>query len=136
MGKERENFVAAMAREGVPVDVARKVMRAATTLHRLAEATCNGDWPANNGTSRAPGGRKVEECAWCQQLWVPSFFVQATRAELRRVLPQIQGQYLRICRECRTMNRLESILKPYNITIDQADLYIRLKTPSGERLDP
>lgn len=41
--KDREEFVAIMAAEGVGLDLARYLMRQATTLHRLAEASCNGD---------------------------------------------------------------------------------------------
>lgn len=40
---DRDEFLIIMAQEGVPLDVTRALMRAATTLHRLAEAECNGD---------------------------------------------------------------------------------------------
>lgn len=39
--KEREEFLLAMAREGVPAEVARKVMRHAATVQRLAVDACN-----------------------------------------------------------------------------------------------
>lgn len=40
--KEREEFLLAMAREGVPPDVARLVLRHAATVQRLAVDDCNG----------------------------------------------------------------------------------------------
>jgi len=41
--RDREEFVAVMAREGVPLDVARALMRAGATLHRLAELACSSE---------------------------------------------------------------------------------------------
>ena len=69
--KEREEFVAVMARE-VPLmdlDDVRRLMRAATTLHRLAEAECNGDdWRDEHGPRhfRATDNRDKAVCgeAW------------------------------------------------------------------------
>lgn len=53
---DREQFIATMIQEGFTLDLARKLMRYAATLDRLAVARCNGDWPADNGE------RKVEAC--------------------------------------------------------------------------
>ena len=64
--RHRENFIARLAKHNIRPDDARKLLRYARTLHRLAEAQCNGDWPADNGE------RKVEPCAKCEGLWVPS----------------------------------------------------------------
>lgn len=61
--KERDEFIAIAAREGLPVDIARKLLRYATTLQRLAVAQCNGDWPYNGDRDR-PSARK-EPCATC-----------------------------------------------------------------------
>lgn len=46
--RHREDFIARLARAGVRPDDARKLLRYARTLHRLAEAQCNGDWPARD----------------------------------------------------------------------------------------
>lgn len=60
--KDRDEFIALMTREGVPVDVARTLMRHAATLHRLAERECNGDdWQLGyplglTGCPEAPAG--------------------------------------------------------------------------------
>src|SRR5256885_1721362 len=59
--KDREEFVAIMAREGVPVDVARSLMRASASLTRIAELQCSSEaadrdrvpWPGFlNGETR------------------------------------------------------------------------------------
>lgn len=49
---ERDTFISQAAREGLTVDVARKLLRYATTLQRLSEAQCNGDWPYNGDRDR------------------------------------------------------------------------------------
>ena len=40
--RDREEFISIMAQEGVPLNVSRALLRAAGTLHRLAEWECNG----------------------------------------------------------------------------------------------
>ena len=43
--RERDEFIATMARLGMSADTARLVLRHATTHHRLSERECNGtDW--------------------------------------------------------------------------------------------
>lgn len=64
--KWREQFIADMARRGQSVELARKFLRIGATLQRLAEAQCNGDYPADNGECN------VVECDQCRSLWVPS----------------------------------------------------------------
>lgn len=51
--REREDFIARLARWGVSTDVARALLRAATTYHRLAERECNGDDWCHGDTERA-----------------------------------------------------------------------------------
>ena len=68
--REREQFILAMERAGVGYEVACGLLRDATTLQRLAEAQCNGDWPADNGQ------RPVEACAECKGLWAPSVLLK------------------------------------------------------------
>src|SRR4030095_3013576 len=64
--RERDDFLARMTREGLNLETTRLLLRSASTLHRLAEAQCNGDWPADNGE------RTVKACVRCEQQWVPS----------------------------------------------------------------
>lgn len=48
------------------VELARKLLRSATTLHRLAEAQCNGDWPFDNGQ------RETVPCSRCEAGTAPA----------------------------------------------------------------
>jgi len=66
--KERENFFALMARNGVREDVTRKLLAMSATHGRLAVASCNGDYPADNGD------RKVIFCPACGGGWVRSSY--------------------------------------------------------------
>lgn len=62
---ERDEFISLATQEGLGLDTCRKLLRYATTLHRLAEAQCNGDWPYNGDRDR-PSAIKVEmPCTWC-----------------------------------------------------------------------
>lgn len=103
--RERDYFIAQVAPTlGVPN--ARALLACATTLQRLAEAQCNGDWPCDNGE------RKVTECPLCEGLWVPS---------------QIQGSRLlergeKACPDCRTEARAHQLVEgsPYR-AVTQGD---------------
>jgi hypothetical protein len=113
--REREEFVALMTQEGVPLGVIRGLMRAGTTLHRLAEAACNGDWPADNGE------RKVEECPKCQGLWVPSTI-------------KSNG-----CPDCRAEAVVSALCAPHGLTPifngDPRGAVLKVKVPSGRTND-
>jgi hypothetical protein len=50
--RERDEFLRIVQDEGMSYDVAVKLMRYSQTLHRLAEAQCNGDWPYNGDRDR------------------------------------------------------------------------------------
>ena len=41
--RDRDEFIAIATKEGIPVDVARKLLRYAATLHRLAELECSSE---------------------------------------------------------------------------------------------
>ena len=87
----RENFIAALARYDVRPDVARRVMRYAATLHRLAEAQCNGDWPYDNGEW------PVKPCSRCEAGTV----ISALRATLGTWPDGAVGTRY-VCPDCRT----------------------------------
>lgn len=63
---ERDEYMAIMAREGLALDKARRLLSLTQTAHRLAVARCNGDWPADNGE------RPSVACPECGCGWVPS----------------------------------------------------------------
>jgi hypothetical protein len=79
---DREQFVAQMSREGMPMQTIRALLRYASTLQRLAVASCNGDWPADNGE------RKTIECRDCQAHWVPSSFKRPAPYWTYKVCPE------------------------------------------------
>ena len=58
---DREEFVVLMAQEGVSLDVARALMRAGATLHRLAELECSSE-AADRDRVPCPGLRTPAEC--------------------------------------------------------------------------
>jgi hypothetical protein len=118
--REREEFVALMAQEGVPFSTSRLLMRYAATLHRLAEAQCNGDWPADNGE------RRVEECQSCQAMWIPSV--------LKRT-----ATFAKACPDCRTGIKVAVVCEPYGIKPvfngDPRGAVLKLQVPSGRTND-
>ena len=59
LSKQRE-FIALMTQEGVPVDVARLVMRHGATLQRLAELECSSE-AADRDRVPCPGTRKATD---------------------------------------------------------------------------
>lgn len=59
--RDRDEFIALMAMEGVGVDVARKLIRAGATLHWLAELECSSE-AADRDRIPCPGERRSAEC--------------------------------------------------------------------------
>lgn len=123
---ERDEFISRLTRE-IPTqpphmiaDLARGILRAASTLDRLAVAQCNGDWPADNGE------RKTVVCPICECGWVPSSLAVAKSGPHK-------GQ--KVCQDCRTEERLTATLKPYGIEPiyggDPRGYVVKLKMPSG-----
>jgi hypothetical protein len=131
--REREEFLVRMAKENIPLDVARTLLRYSATLTRLAEAQCNGDWPADNGE------RKVVPCSRCESLWVRSSMVKekAQSAATRRAWGlTIQTPILKLmCKDCRTAELVTALVTPYGIKpIFQGDprgAVLKLALPSG-----
>lgn len=92
--------------QGIGPHIARALLRASTTLQRLAEAQCNGDYPADNGV------RPVVECPTCGSSWV--------RASMRydtHVVPVPGADRVLICPDCAVQRRVRAVLpstwKPY-----------------------
>lgn len=74
----REEFISIMGRRfGWTVYDCRTLLRLSATAQRLAEAACNGDYPADNGE------RKVQMCPKCEGGWVRSSFVQGVCPDCR-----------------------------------------------------
>lgn len=111
---DRDQLVAQLSRELPEVSLyavgklARKLLRAGATLHRLAEAQCNGDWPADNGE------RETAECQACGSYWVPS--------TLKRTVYLSEGRggrkYDRLeCQDCRTQARIKRLAAEYGLGV-------------------
>lgn len=88
--EERERAIAHLIPH-LPYMVIDRLFRSATTLHRLAEAQCNGDWPYDNGQ------RPTVPCGVCEAGTVPSQLKTAKRA----------------CPDCMTQARVVKLLAPY-----------------------
>jgi hypothetical protein len=52
--RDREEFISIMTKEGVPLDVARKLLSAEATLHRIAELQCSSE-AADRDQIKCPG---------------------------------------------------------------------------------
>lgn len=102
--RERDEFFATGTKIGLSVEVIRSLLRYATTLQRLAEAQCNGDWPADNGE------RKVIACLKCEGGFVPSSYKWVD-------LPHgVDGKQTvptraKVCPDCRAQAHVEMLLK-------------------------
>jgi hypothetical protein len=91
--RERDEFIAHASSAGLRLDVIRLLLRNATTLQRLAEASCNGDWPADNGE------RKTKVCPECGGGWAPSSFARP------------KGEAVPVCPDCRAQYRVRALLE-------------------------
>lgn len=61
--KDRTVALLGMGTLGITEHHAKALLRLGATIHRLAEAQCNGDWPADNGV------RPTVECQKCGSFW-------------------------------------------------------------------
>ena len=96
-------------------DIARRLMREAQTLDRLAAAQCNGDWPADNGE------RPVIFCT-CGSGFVPSVFKGKPR----------------LCPDCRATARVQKMLPEGFKAIfggDPRGCVLKITVPSGATND-
>ncbi len=118
--QERDEFMARFGRfaptgpgnetVGAGIFTARKLLRHASTLQRLAEAQCNGDWPADNGE------RKTVQCSRCEGGWHPSAMRQDKTAQKITKPGDTKASYVPlICPDCRTQELVTAILKPLNL---------------------
>lgn len=105
---ERDQFIAQFARTfpDVPITVAAAFLRLSTTLHRLAEARCNGDWPCDNGQ------RAVEWCPLCEGGYVKSAIQGgplARGAYERSNQPTDMIATAKACPDCRAVERAHQL---------------------------
>lgn len=91
---ERDEFISRATTAGLHYTTAQLLLRHATTLQRLAEAQCNGDWPFDNGE------RKVIPCPKCAAGTVPSQIKGSTYL----------ARGLKACPDCRTSAAVQVLL--------------------------
>ena len=104
--RERDEFIQVVTRAGFHMDTIRALLRYATTLQRLAEAQCNGDWPADNGE------RKVLACSRCESLWVPTSMRRDHAAPKQTGPGENTPHWIPlICQDCRTQELVTAVLK-------------------------
>ncbi len=152
--REREEFIGSMIHEGVPVNVARLVLRHAASLHRIAELECSSE-AADRDRVRCPAtktgkdadcicdfgwGRdksgcrtiKPETCP-CHTANKPYECVTCGCKPGHATVPRISVRAQQLQR------RVEVLLKPYNVEpIFQRDprgAAVKLKVPSGRTDD-
>lgn len=89
--REREQFIARAVQHGIHYDDACKLLRFAATLQRLAEAQCNGDWPADHGDAWP-----TRACSLCGSNWAVTAF---------RFQRGIDGVKESRCPDCRATER-------------------------------
>ena len=93
--EERERFLLRATGAGLPYHALRALLRHAKTLQRLAEAQCNGDYPADNGQ------RETFVCPACEMGWAPASFKRAPGSD--RTSPPV-------CPDCRTQMHITALL--------------------------
>jgi hypothetical protein len=75
--RERDEFIAAMVREGMPVDTARLILRHANTVQRLAVEACNRQLTLaeerRDGYATARIIALVQECNSQGNSWLVNF---------------------------------------------------------------
>lgn len=137
--RERDEFIAIMAKEGVLEETARRIMRAATTLHRLAEDDCNGV-PECHGYPRRhlcypQGHPKSTRETYCGESFVTAENVPAkvlTTGKISRTT----------CPSCKATRLEQSLLKYVNerglsavFSGDPRGAVVKLAVPSGKTND-
>lgn len=126
--RDRDEFISIMAKEGVSVDVARNLLSAEKTLHRIAELQCSSE-AADRDRVKCPGDYAPGECL-CRdyngQGDESGGFQHVT-------LPRINVQ------EAKLQARVEKLCKAHNLGAmfngDPRGPALLLKVPSGRTTD-
>jgi hypothetical protein len=130
---EREEFVAVMTAEGVPLYILRQVMSAGRTLQRLAELSCSSE-AADRDRVPCPKRYRTEDGCLCRDYG--AYDENATTGGVS----DPHGDVPRIAvREEQIQRRLVALLERYKVTpIFQGDprgAVVKLKVPSGRTND-
>lgn len=124
--KQRDEFIATMTKEGLSVDKARALLRYASTLHRLAEAQCNGDWPYNGDRGHQWQSRHFVTCPDCESSGVAKSSMRTS------------NQHVKVCPDCRTTELVKAALPEGFKAIvnrDPRGAVLKIQVPSGKTDD-
>lgn len=114
--QERDEFIALATKEGLDLGTIRKLLRYATTLQRLAEAQCNGDWPYNGGRDRPAlselsgdlvqlkWDKRYTVCPKCEASGVAKSAMRWT------IEPNGSTSRMLVCPDCRTQELVKALL--------------------------
>lgn len=125
--QDRDQTLIELGRAGFTTRQARQLLALGTTLQRLAEGQCNGDYPWDNGE------RKVQPCGRCESLCAPSQ-LRGRTYPLVYALLSTQGtaiaetaltdmEYTPAARTHQERNAPDDVMKPYrwaNVTQNAA----------------
>jgi hypothetical protein len=120
--RERQQFIVSFIGQYAPqsargLDDARLLLKYATTLQRLAEAQCNGDYPYEHGSDGGP----YVTCRECEGRWYASAVNKAG-----------------VCVDCRTAKRVHQVAAQYGLlAYTQGDPrgYVVKLFPAGTTVD-
>ena len=134
LARDREEFVVLMAREGVPLDVARALMRAGASLHRLAELACSSE-AADRDRVPCPGLRTPAECL-CEH-WsgcgCPEGATGALVGAQHHDVPRIAVREHQIAAHVRALCQRHGLTPIFSG--DPRGAVVKLKVPSGRTND-
>jgi len=113
--RDRAAFLYEAGREGLPIEVARKLLRYGTTLHRLAEAQCNGDWPLDGPWNRLSTGEhrfETDVCKRCEGSYDVRALVEDKARSRQLTANPMTGESgrWRVCPDCRTSDAVKALL--------------------------
>lgn len=148
--RERDEFISRATAEGLSLETCRKLLRYATTLQRLQEAQCNGDWPYNGDRDRPAinewagdlvrikWDKRYTTCPRCEASGV-AVSAMRYRSTVGEEGFERAGRVPKICPDCRTQELVEALFSTeYGITMpevkaifqgDPRGAVLRLATP-------
>lgn len=101
--QDRDRCLMALAQAGFTLEQARQLLRLGTTLHRLAEAQCNGDYPYDKGCECPVVGHSI------LTRWVPPADEYIICSECEQDVRKVVCRKGR-CPDCRAQDRVRRIV--------------------------
>ena len=129
---DRDEFMALMAIEGVPVDVARQLCRAAASLHRIAELQCSSE-AADRDRVPCPGGANDCLCRDYGSYTYPASVSYAPDKMGHGTVPHINVQEAQIERRVRALCAEHGLVPIFHG--DPRGAVLKLRVQSGRTND-